>query len=430
MSKDNEQIYFLYAKSLPVRIGLAFVIILALIFGWYSVRWQLGNLLADITKSGEEKAEATAKTAKGLAPGDPLTNWLVASITKETDPEHTEGYEDAVRLSPNDYRWWIQLGRAYDQADKPKEAEGAFLKAVEMAPEYTFPRWQIGNFYLRQDREEDAFRELKKAANNNAVYREQIFSIAWDYYDQDTEKVEAIVGDASDAKAGLAKFYAAKERPKKSLNVWNTLSDEEKAKNRSIAEVITRALYDKGFLLSSVEFVRQLGIEKDVKAEQISNPSFEEEISDAKTSYFDWKIVPVEKMRVRLSPVKKKEGKRSLQVSFNGFDKIEVNNIYQIVAVKPNASYRLDFWVKTEKLKSAGTPKLEVVNPNDNRVLGSSAVFISGTNDWKQMSVNFSVPGEVEGVTIRTAREFCGEKCLIFGTFWYDDFSLEKTSAE
>ncbi len=430
MSEDNEQIFVLNAKNLPVRVVLVALVLFALLLGWFAVRWQLGNLLADVTSPNAAKIENTAQTSKSLAPGDPLTNWLVSSIEKESDAEYTEGFENVVRLSPNDYRWWIQLGRAYEQADKPKEAEKAFLRAVEIAPEYTFPRWQIGNFYLRQDREEDAFRELKLAAEDNEVYREQIFSIAWEYYDQDIEKLEGIAGDSADVRVGLAKFYAAKERPKLSLEIWNTLDPNQKEEYKPVAKIITRALHDKGFMLSSVEFVSQLGIEKDAKAETVSNAGFENELSNSKDGYFNWRILKAEKMGVWLSPGKKKEGNRSLQVTFSGFDKIEINNIYQMVAVKPNSSYRMKFWVKTENLKSAGTPKLEVVNPKDNRVLASSNPFSDGTNDWKEMSLGFSTSEGVEGILLKTSRAYCGDKCPIVGTFWYDEFSLERTSGE
>jgi tetratricopeptide (TPR) repeat protein len=430
MTEDKEQIYILDARGLPVRIGLVVLLLSALVFGWFAVRWQLGNLLADITSPNEPNAVRTAEFAKTLAPSDPLTNWLTASITKETDPEHTAGFETVVRLAPNDYRWWIQLGRAYEQAQRPKEAEMAFKRAVEMAPNYTFPHWQLGNFYLRQERPTEAFRELQTAAENNSIYREQVFSIAWDYFERDSAKLESIVGNSPDVRAGLAKFYAAREFPQKSLEMWNTLSPPQKQKHEEVARIIVQALYDKRFLLSSVEFVNQLGIEKGAQAETVYNGGFEENISNADNIYFGWKVIPTEKMRVTLNSSKKYEGRRSLEVTFTGFDKLEVNNIYQTIAVKPNVQYALSFWLKTENLKSAGPPKLEVLSATDNQILASSEPFPVGANDWQQFKLNFTVPDKTEGVYLRTSRAYCGEKCPIFGTFWYDGFKLENVSGE
>lgn len=430
MTEETEQIFILNSKSMPVRIGLVLLVLLAIIFGWFSVRWQIGNLLADITSPGEPNAKNAAQTANNLSPNDPMTNWLLASVEKESNPEFTEGFEKVVRLSPNDYRWWIQLGRAFEQAEKAQEAEKAFQRGIELAPNYTFPRWQIGNFYLRQGKTDEAFAQLKKAAENNVVYREQIFSIAWDYFEQDTQKLEEIVGNSPDVRVGLAKFYAAKEQPQKSLKMWNTLNTQQKQNNEQTAKVIAQALYDKRFLLSSVEFINQLGIEKNAKAESVYNGGFEDDISNSDQIYFGWKIIPTEKMRVQLSPSKKQEGRRSLQVTFTGFDKTEINNLYQTIAVKPGAKYELSFWLRTENLKSAGTPKLEVLNANDNQILGTTESFPTGTNEWKEVKINFTVPENIEGIALRTSRSYCGDKCPIFGTFWYDDFKLKRTSGE
>ncbi len=431
MVEDKEQIYILDAKKFPVRIGLVVIMLFALLFGWFAIRWQIGNLLADITSPNQENAKQSAMMAYGFAPDDPLTLWLVASVEKESNPEYTEGFEKVVRYSPNDYRWWIQLGRAYEQADKPKEAEKAFKRSVETAPNYTFPHWQIGNFYLRQDRDDEAFKEFEIAARNNPVYREQIFSIAWDYYEQDTDKLESIVGNSAEVRAGLAKFYAAKERPNESLEMWNSLTAEAKQTNDQTARLIAQALYDKKFLLSSVEFVNQTGIEENAKAETIYNGGFEEKINDsADKVFFGWKILPAEKLSIRQSQFKKHEDKKSLHLSFTGFNKVEINNIYQSIAVRPKAKYQLSFWVKTENLKSAGTPKIDIVSVTDNQIIESSEAFPDGTNDWKEFKVSFTVPENSEGITLRTARSYCGENCPIVGSMWYDSFKLVKISGE
>ncbi len=430
MPNENEQIYALNSRSLPVRIGLVLIGLIVIAFGWFGVRWQIGNLLADMSRPTEENVKPAAQTALNLAPDDPLTNWLAASVNQLENPQSTSRFERVVRLSPNDYQYWVQLGKSFEEANKPIEAEKAFLRAIELAPNYTYPHWQIGNFYLREDSPEKAFGQLKIAADNNDSYREQIFSIAWDYYDQNTAKLEAIVGDSAASRAGLARFYAAKERPRKSLEIWNTLTADQKKNSEQIARLIAQAFYDKRFFLSSVEFVNQIGIEKNVKASTITNGGFEDEIYNSDQTYFSWRVVPTEKMRVVTNPIKKHGGKKSLQISFNGFEKSQINNIFQTIAVEPETKYRLSFWVKTENLKSAGNPQLEVLNSNNGQLIVASQPFAEGTTDWKQYDLNFTVPAAVEGIGLRTSRAYCGEKCPLFGTFWYDDFELKKLSAE
>src|SRR4030095_3447558 len=107
----------------------------------------------------------------------------IATREKENfSPESLEKsigmFEEVVRLSPNDFRYWIELGRAYEQDEQPEKAEKALARAVELAPTYTFPHWQFGNFYLRQNRSDEAFAELLKTTDGSMVCREQCLSLA------------------------------------------------------------------------------------------------------------------------------------------------------------------------------------------------------------------------------------------------------------
>ena len=432
MPNDKGQIKVIDSGNLKVRIAIVGAIFCALIFGWFAVRWQLGNMLAILTTSNDKNAGEIAQFSVNLAPDDPAANLLLADTKKEIfSPDESSStinnYKKVVRLSPFDYRWWIELGRAFEQADKNGEAEKAYLRAVELAPDYTNPHWQLGNFYLRRNRSDEAFAELKKAAETNPIYRDQVFSLAWDYYNQDKNKLEQIAGDKPIVKAGLARFYAAKELAGDALRVWNTLSPEEKQENTAYAKVIAQAFYEKRIYPQALEFYRGLGIESDAKAETIQNAGFEKPIGETKDTYFGWKISPAEKMEVKLDPTQKHEGNRSLRVSFNGFFAPTLFNITQIVIVEPSAKYRLTFWLRTENLKSGGNPILEIYDAYSDANIATSAPFPTDTTDWQQIKMEFTAPPNTQSAAIRTSRVFCGEVCPIVGTFWYDDFRLEKT---
>ncbi len=260
--------------------------IVALAFGWFAVRWQFGDMIAELTTAGSPSAEQMADIARGMAPSDPLTMWLKATLANNVfTPENTASsvgmFEDTVRLAPRDFRWWIELGRAYEQDEKPVQAEAAFKKAIELGPTYTFPRWQLGNFYLRQGRTDEAFAELKLATKNNQTYREQVFSLAWEYFDKDPAKLEQIAADGPDVHASLALFYAQRGRAADSLRNWDMLNDEQKAENPQIVQTIAQGLFEKKFYPQALEFARQLGIDPDAKPEAVTNASFEKTIGNA-----------------------------------------------------------------------------------------------------------------------------------------------------
>jgi tetratricopeptide (TPR) repeat protein len=431
-TKDETQIAVFDARSAIVRVALIAAIIFALVFGWFSIRWQLGNMIASLTLPTAPNAKEVARLATGLSPSDPTTNWFAASVegsnfSPESSQNALRGFQQAVRLAPFDFWWWNQLGRAYENAGDLQRAEAALVYATKLAPNYTLPHWQLGNFYVRHGRETEAFDELRKVAENNVVYREQVFSIVWDYYEKDAAKLEQIAGNSPSVRASLAKFYAAKESAENSLRVWNTLSPEEKEKHQDVAKLIAQALYDKRFYRSAVQFVRQIGVEYNAQIEEVENAGFESLIRDEETPvFFGWRVLRIDKIEVKTDPYEKHEGSRSLSVSFKGFAGIELNNLYQIVAVNSNQRYRLSFWLKTENLKSPGTPTLEIINSNDDKLIASSKPFPAGTNDWQHIQIEFATPANAEAVTLRTGRSYCGNGCPILGTLWLDDFKLEK----
>lgn len=432
MEKEtNQKVLIISSKSTGARIGLVAAVIIALLFGWFSVRWQLGFMLSDLTSPSEPNAKNIAELAINLSPRDPLANWLLASANKndftdESIEASVSGFETVVRLAPHNFSWWVELGRAYEQSNQPEKAEKAFLRAVELAPNYTYPHWQLGNFYLRQGDDVKAFSELQKAAETNAIYREQVFSIAWDFYEQDINKLEELAGNTPEVRAGLARFYVVKERPAESLRMWNTLTAEEKIANAGVAKLIAQWLYEKRNYRQAIEFVRDLGIEPKAQAETVQNGSFEDPIGERDYIYYDWQVGKVQKIDVKLDPSQKHEGNRSLRVSFNTFSGGVFYNLNQIVTVEPGSKYVLSFWLKTEELKSGGMPNLEIVNSNTDKIIASSQSFPTGTNNWQQIKVEFTAPEDAEAIALRTTRSYCGEACPLVGTFWYDDFRLEK----
>lgn len=420
------------ARSMTVRIALVGVILAALVFAWFAVRWQVGSMLGELTSPTQANAMEIAQAAVSLAPRDARPRSLLATKIKENfDPASTEEsvrvLEDAVRLSPYDFRSWIELGRAYEQAERSEDAERALQRAVELAPSYTFPHWQIGNFYLRQDRSDEAFAQLVKTTEKSIVYREQVFSLAWDYFDKDPAKVEQLAANTPDVKASLALFYAQRGAAADSLRVWNSLPPEQKTEHPKILTVITQNLYSKRFFRQTLEFSKQSGADADAIVETITNGGFEKFVGDPEGSFFGWRINRSDaKLDILTDSVTKIEGQKSLKLNFKTYNKPEIYNVLQLVAVGPSARYSISFMLRTENLRTGGEPFIEVVDANSDNVIASTQRFPLGSNEWQKITVEFVVPPTCDGITVRTSRALCGETCPISGTIWYDDFKIAR----
>lgn len=410
------------SKKTPAKIVLAATIALALIVGWIAIKWQIGIMLTTLAATPDVSAAEVAAVANDWSPSDPGTAWLKASATNDI-----AAFERAVLLAPNDYRWRMELGRALEQNDEPERAEVEIEKAVELAPTYAVARWQLGNFYLRQGRIDEALAELKRAAEDHRRYRDQVFSLMWDYFDKDAARVEALAGESVDARARLAYFFAARGRGEDSLRNWNMLADEEKAVHPETAKAIAHGLFIQKRFPQSLEFSRQLGLDAEAQPETVTNGSFEKGLGESPDARFAWAVVRGEaKLDISADSRVKRDGTRSARFVFKNYVKPELYNLYQTVVVEPGRRYRLAFWVRTEGLKSAGLPLIEIINASNDTPLARSPIFTSGTNDWREIAVEFTTPQDCTGITIRTTREQCGEECPLTGTFWYDDFVISK----
>ncbi|MFT3745674.1 MAG: hypothetical protein QM785_15470 [Pyrinomonadaceae bacterium] len=413
-------------SDVKIRVMLTLGMVIVLAVTLFSVRWQLGNMLATLTTETDPNVGDIAAIATRWAPSDPEGYSLKASVA-ESPGDSIAALEDAVRRSPYEYRWRTDLGRAYEQDDRNAEAEAQLKKAVELAPTYSAARWHLGNFYLRHEQTEKAMAELKIAAENSIRFREQVFSLIWDYSGKNATELEKLAGDRGDMRARLAYFLAARGRAEEALRNWNYLSEADKAKNTSIARSMALGLFDQKHFRESLEFARQYGAEAQALPETITNGSFEQAIGGDEDSRFGWQIPRNDpKFDATADARVKRDGNRSLRLTFKGYNKPTFANVLQTVVVEPGRKYRLQFWVRTENLRSAGLPLVEIVNANDDRTLVRSAQMPSGTAEWQQIAIDFATPPNCGGVSIRTIREFCGEDCPISGILWYDDFSLSK----
>lgn len=412
------------SKTFKLRIALALFVLIVLTSGFLAIRWQVGDMLATLTQSSDPNAQEIADLATRWAPADPAAYSLKASIAEDT-VYSIRLLEEAVRRSPHDFRWRTHLGRAYEQDGQKERALEELRKAVDLAPSHSFARWHLGNFYLRQERDKDAIAELKIAAENNPTYRDQVFSLAWDYYGKDALQVENFAGEREDLRARLAYFFAARGRAADSLRNWNRLSRDGKEANGDLARDIALGLFDQKHFSQALEFLKQIGADPDARQEAVTDGSFEKNIGGSDDSRFGWQIVRNDpKFEASTDTKVKFDGNQSLRVTFKSFLKPTLANIFQTVVVEPGRKYRLSFRVRTENLKSAGGPMIEIQDASSNDTLARTPPLPTGTVDWQQMSLDFTAPEKSSGISIRTIRAACGEECPISGIFWYDDFEL------
>jgi tetratricopeptide (TPR) repeat protein len=169
-----DQLKLIDVRAPLPRAALLVPVLVALLFSWFAVRWYMGHFVAEFAPRMEEGQLDAANAAMHLAPDDPWTHVAIAGLKKRSLlpddlPDAVRHYEEAVRLSPNDYRFWMELGRVREQSDDRAGGEKALRRSVELAPSYAAPRWYLGNLLLRAGRGDEAFAELRRAAEADAT---------------------------------------------------------------------------------------------------------------------------------------------------------------------------------------------------------------------------------------------------------------------
>jgi tetratricopeptide (TPR) repeat protein len=419
-----------------VRIVLIVLLILAAIWSYFVVQWYIGNTLAEYFNPAQSNLQV-AEMAVSLAPKDPLTHWRIAQVSQKLLPldqqrQAIAEYETAVRLSPNDYRFWMSLGTAHEQAGDSTKGEQALRRAVALAPSYSFPRWYLGNLLLRSGRYEEAFKELRLATEADALLQPQQFNLLWAIYSNDLESLKKAIGENSQTRARFAIYLLSLQRYDDGLRFWSSLSAEEKRANRDSGNAIIANLIIAKRYHDAVTVWNDISLNAKYNAEsgKVFDGSFEEPINYTPEMIFGWQVKTAPQLQIGIDPAKSNSGQRSLRVVFQVRANLENFNVSQLIPVEPNSEYDFEYFFSTEKLETGSAPVIQVLDTASGGALVSSAQAPSGSHPWTHVSLPFKTSEKTEAVTLKIERVPCSKEenviCPIFGSIWYDDFSLKR----
>jgi hypothetical protein len=430
----SQELIHVNIRKLPVRILLIALLILAALSSYSAVRWYLGNTLAEYFNQTENSLDA-ARMAVSLGPDDPLTHWRMAQVSHRVLPLDQQAqaiaeYEQAVRLSPYDYRFWMTLGTALGQAGDTAKAEAALKRAVELAPAYAYPRWYLGNFFLRNGRYDEAFVELRMASEANPNLRPQQFNLVWEVYKGDTEALKHAVGQDSQAKALLALYLVERNETDEGLLLWNSLSGQEKSANKDSGATIIAILNRSLRYHDALKVWNEMSTETyHAEVGQVFDGGFEKAVSYGADTVFGWQVKGAPGLDLRIDPTKSYSGSRSLRLLFEVSSNLPIVNVSQLIPVASQTEFELEFYVSTEKLVSGSTPQVQILNAADEKVLVSSETAPNGTSKWNRVGLSFKTSESMEAIILRIVRVSCSTDetpmCPIYGSIWYDDFTLK-----
>ena len=427
---------------LTIRLGsgtrwlLLLPALLAILGSWFAVRWYVGNTIAEYAPDVTEGGIDLARMAVRWAPGDPLTHWRLGTLEEKVFSAQNmtaavSEYQEAVRLSPNDYRFWTELGRALEASGDRDSSEKALRRAVELAPAYSQPRWYFGNLLLREGKFDEAFQQLGHAAESDDQMRLQVFDLAMQIFSGDVNEIARVACESPAARLQFAIYLVNAKRVDDAMRLWGTISPADRQAQKDLSRQLERDLTQARQFHALLTVMHEIEPETSLPApEQFFNGGFESDLKVPSANTFDWMIEA--RASAQASPDSHAHsGQKSLRIILRAPRNLDKIPVSQTVVVEPGAQYRFECYARTADLISASTPALVILDAVDGAMLAASTPLPAGTNDWQRVTFDFTTKPQHDGITLGFYRAPCSTEaqiCPIFGTVWYDDFNLQRIS--
>lgn len=374
-------------------------------------------------------------------------------------PRFAEAIADlrrSVQLSPNDYRYWLELGKAYNANGEVQESEAAMQKAVSLAPRYFEPRWALANLRLRAGKSDASLEDFREAvALSGSLYGNaspppdrlvtlNAYNAIAGALGMNLAALRQITPTDSAAQAYLAEFLSGHDAMEQALEIWHRLPVEPSNSYRNLVAQLTRELQAKDRFGEARDVWLKLAEREGFPASEtnnlIPNPGFEQlplreklvELLDLGEG-FDWVIRRHPEVRCVRSSTNAHSGAYALQVSFLASMSAEFTEVSQFIAVEPSRQYRLSYFTKTKNISSLPTemPFIEITDAANPGLFNLRSVVPSRTVDWSEQAITFSTTETTHGLRLLIrAPKLKTIDTLQLAEFWLDDFKLERLSTD
>lgn len=415
------------ARRVPAWTRACVALVLTPFFlwcAWGAVRAGASRMVSGY--AARAGAREAADAAVELTPADPEASYARANLLADAGEYESaaRAYEEAIALRRRDYVLWTELGRVREEAGDSGGALSALGEAVELAPTYARPRWLLGNALLRAGRREEAYEELRRAAESDPRLYPNLLQTLWHDSGRDanatlrearprtTEQALAVV-------SFLVKSGAADEAMKALRESGAQLTAE--SRRALVADLVSVEAFAEAYEVWSEGRGGKT-------ADAFADGGFEGELRAGEEG-FGWRFArDTRGVALSLDTDSPREGVRSLKVEYAGASDPSTRVVSQLIPVESASRYRLTFHARTKELLTGGPPYVSVVSASKSgESLAASQPFAKETNAWQEFSIEFDAPA-VGAVRVLLTRQPCASSpCPAFGSVWLDDFKLQET---
>jgi hypothetical protein len=347
--------------------------------------------------------------------------------------DSTRGYESAaegasyyasraVSLTPQNYEFRMLLAAAREMNGDLEGAEAAMRSAVTLAPQHVNVRWRLANTLARSGKLDQAALELRLLNAADSSRLKPSLDLLWQASEGNVEILSAIAGKDPKSLLILAQYLEQQDHLDVAVDIVSRIDREALV-----------ALPESGQFLETLvsagasERARKLwnDIFGSGRMPLIWNGGFETPIREGFTQ-FDWKLSQSRYAQITIIDGTSRSGKYSLRIAYRGLDTTQLDSeIRQMILTRPGARYRLTCYAKAENLLTPDGPQIVVTGRVSETPIAASATLVSGSYDWRQLTLNFVAPPDAHTVTVSVKQTprlsyVDGTK----GIVWFDDFDL------
>lgn len=354
-----------------------------------------------------------------------LGRFYLTTIERPDVKRAIDHYRTSIRLTPLQAGAWLDLAKAYRADGQITQSEDSFERAVKLSPNNADLMWEAGTYWLINNKPDMAVAALKRYLLLVPERQKDVYDLCWKLNVDNRSLLRDLVPDTFEYRSTYLSYLIAAGHVPEAREAWNTIEMQHLDQDLFITYVnflIAHNLYDEaGKVWEEINKQRADAGAFDERA-LMWNPGFEDTIVNGG---FDWMITERDGVNVFIDDSIRMSGNRSLGVSFDGQHNPDIIMARQIVPVTPSSQYSLRGYVRTESLTTTNGIVVSVSGHTCSGLHTRSEV-LTGSNFWKEVSIDFAVPAECRAVIIAIRRDKSDKfDNKIEGTAWIDGMTLK-----
>ncbi|MEW6068889.1 MAG: hypothetical protein AB1610_11430 [Nitrospirota bacterium] len=345
--------------------------------------------------------------------------------SKQPDPSNAiRYYESSISLNPLQGGCWLDLAKAYQAAGLIAEAGNAIERAIRLIPKNPAVMWEAGIFYLVNNEIERAIESFREFIILRPQRQEEVYDMLWKIPLESQYLLNKLVPNSYPYYKRYLLYLISTDRINETKKIWNAmkgLTIEDEVFLHYIEFLISRHLYNDAKNIWEDFIKEKFKEKKEGWSSLIWNGSFENDIMNGG---FDWKIRETDGVDVFLDRDIRLLGERSIGVTFDGLHNPDITIASQVVRVVPGAKYFFRGNIKTDSLTTTNG-LFFLITGHDCKNLHKRSEVTTGTNFWKEVSMELDIPAGCNAILISIKRERSTKfDNKISGSAWIDGISL------